>query len=139
MNIKNNSWLLKSEPSTWSWNDQVRERTTMWDGVRNYQARNNLMKMKKGDLCFFYHSISEKSIVGIVEVVKESYPDPTDSSGKFVVVDVKTKSKIKHSVSLEMIKKTAGLENIPLLKQSRLSVMPISNKEWNIIIKLSLN
>jgi len=139
MNIKNNSWLLKSEPSTWSWNDQVRERTTMWDGVRNYQARNNLMKMKKGDLCFFYHSISEKSIVGIVEVVKESYPDPTDNSGKFVVVDVKTKSKIKHSVSLEMIKKTAGLENIPLLKQSRLSVMPISNKEWNIIIKLSLN
>jgi len=139
MNIKNNSWLLKSEPSTWSWNDQVRERTTMWDGVRNYQARNNLMKMKKGDLCFFYHSVSEKSIVGIVEVVKESYPDPTDSSGKFVVVDVKTKSKIKHSVSLEMIKQTAGLENIPLLKQSRLSVMPISNKEWNIIIKLSLN
>ena len=132
-------WLLKSEPKTWSWNDQVKEKTTMWDGVRNYQARNNLMKMKKGDLCFFYHSISEKSIVGIVEVVKESYPDPTDNSGKFVVVDVKTKSKIKHSVSLEMIKKTAGLENIPLLKQSRLSVMPISNKEWNIIIKLSLN
>ena len=95
--------------------------------------------MKKGDLCFFYHSVSEKSIVGIVEVVKESYPDPTDKSGKFVVVDVKTKSKIKHSISLEKIKQTAGLENIPLLKQSRLSVMPISNKEWSIIIKLSLN
>ena len=132
-------WLLKSEPKTWSWNDQVREKTTMWDGVRNYQARNNLIKMKKGDLCFFYHSVSEKSIVGIVEVVKESYPDPTDHSGKFVVVDVKTKSKIKKAISLEMIKKTSGLENIPLLKQSRLSVMPISNKEWNIIIKLSLN
>ena len=139
MNIKKNSWLLKSEPSTWSWEDQVREKTTMWDGVRNYQARNNLIKMKKGDLCFFYHSVSEKSIVGIVEVVKESYPDPTDKSGKFVVVDVKTKSKIKKSVSLAMIKETAGLENIQLLKQSRLSVMPISNKEWNIIIKLSLN
>ena len=132
-------WLLKSEPGTWSWEDQVREKTTMWDGVRNYQARNNLIKMKKGDLCFFYHSISEKSIVGIVEVVKESYPDPTDNSGKFVVVDVKTKSKTKKAISLEIIKKTAGLENIPLLKQSRLSVMPISKKEWNIIIKLSLN
>ena len=132
-------WLLKSEPKTWSWNDQVREKTTMWDGVRNYQARNNLIKMKKGDLCFFYHSVSEKSIVGIVEVVKESYPDPTDKSGKFVVVDVKTKSKIKQDISLEVIKKTAGLKNVPLLKQSRLSVMPISNKEWNIIIKLSLD
>jgi len=132
-------WLLKSEPKTWSWNDQVREKTTMWDGVRNYQARNNLIKMKKGDLCFFYHSVSEKSIVGIVEVVKESYPDPTDKSGKFVAVDVKTKSKIKQAISLEIIKNTTGLENITLLKQSRLSVMPISNKEWNLIIKLSLN
>ena len=139
MNAKKKFWLLKSEPSTWSWDDQVREKTTMWDGVRNYQARNNLIKIKKGDLCFFYHSVSEKSIIGIVEVVKESYPDPTDKSGKFVVVDVKTKSKIKKAISLEMIKKTSGLENIPLLKQSRLSVMPISNKEWHIIIKLSLN
>ena len=137
--MKKKYWLLKSEPKTWSWDDHVREKTTMWDGVRNYQARNNLIKMKKRDFCFFYHSVSEKSIVGIVEVVKESYPDPTDNSGKFVVVDVKTKSKIKQAISLEIIKKTAGLENIPLLKQSRLSVMPISNKEWNIIIKLSLN
>ena len=137
--MKKKFWLLKSEPSTWSWNDQIKEKTTMWDGVRNYQARNNLIKMKKRDFCFFYHSVSEKSIVGIVEVVKESYPDPTDKSGKFVVVDVKTKSKIKQAINLEMIKKTSGLENIPLLKQSRLSVMPISNKEWNIIIKLSLN
>ena len=137
--MKKNYWLLKSEPSTWSWGDQFREKTTMWDGVRNYQARNNLIKMKKGDLCFFYHSVSEKSVVGIVEVVKESYPDPTDKSGKFVVVDVKTKSKIKQAINLEMIKKTSGLENIPLLKQFRLSVMPISIKEWNIIIKLSLN
>ena len=137
--MKKNYWLLKSEPKTWSWDNQAMEKITMWDGVRNYQARNNLIKMKKGDLCFFYHSVSEKSIVGIVEVVKESYPDPTDKSGKFVVVDVKTKSKIKQAISLEIIKKTAGLENIPLLKQSRLSVMPISNKEWDIIIKLSLN
>ena len=137
--MKKNYWLLKSEPKTWSWDDQVREKTTMWDGVRNYQARNNLIKMKKRDFCFFYHSVSEKSIVGIVEVVKESYPDPTDKSGKFVVVDIKTKSKIKQAINLEMIKKTSGLENIPLLKQFRLSVMPISIKEWNIIIKLSLN
>jgi len=137
--MKKNYWLLKSEPKTWSWENQAMEKITMWDGVRNYQARNNLIKMKKGDLCFFYHSVSEKSIVGIVEVVKESYPDPTDKSGKFVVVDVKTKSKIKQAISLEIIKKTAGLENITLLKQSRLSVMPISNKEWNLIIKLSLN
>ena len=135
----NNYWLLKSEPSTWSWNDQIKHKITMWDGVRNYQARNNLIKMKKGDLCFFYHSVSEKSIVGIVEVDKESYPDPTDKSGKFVVVDVKTKSKIKKAINLEMIKKTSGLENIPLLKQSRLSVMPISNKEWDLIINLTLN
>ena len=139
MNMKKKFWLLKSEPTTWSWNDQVKEKITMWDGVRNYQARNNLIQMNKGDLCFFYHSVSEKSIVGIVEVIKESYPDPTDNSGKFVAVDVKIKSKIKQAVSLEIIKKTAGLEYMPLLKQSRLSVMPISNKEWDIIIKLSLN
>ena len=139
MNMKKKFWLLKSEPSAWSWSNQVKEKTTMWDGVRNYQARNNLIKMKKRDFCFFYHSVSEKSIVGIVEVVKESYPDPTDKSGKFVVVHVKTISKIKQAINLEMIKKTSGLENIPLLKQSRLSVMPILNKEWNIIIKLSLN
>ena len=137
--MKKNYWLLKSEPTTWSWDNQAMEKITMWDGVRNYQARNNLIKMKKGDLCFFYHSVSEKSIVGIVEVIKESYPDPTDKTGKFVAVDIKIKSQINQSISLEMIKKTPGLKNIPLLKQSRLSVLPISNKEWNIIIKLSLN
>ena len=134
-----NYWLVKQEPSKYSWNKFVKDKETFWDGVRNYQARNNLIKMKNGALCFFYHSVSEKSIVGIDEVIKESYPAPTDKSGKFVVVDVKTKSKIKKAISLEMIKKTSGLENIPLLKQSRLSVMLISNKEWHIIIKLSLN
>ena len=87
--IKKKYWLLKSEPSNWSWEDQLREKVTMWDGVRNYQARNNLIKMKKGDLCFFYHSVFEKSIVGIVEVIKESYLDPTDETKKFVAVDVK--------------------------------------------------
>ena len=93
--MSKNYWLLKSEPSTWSWQDQVKSKIDMWDGVRNYQARNNLMKMKKGDQCFFYHSVSEKSIVGIVEVVKEHYPDPTDKKNKFVVVDVKAKKTLK--------------------------------------------
>ena len=130
-------WLLKSEPSTWSWDDQVKAGTEMWDGVRNYQARNNLMKMKKKDLCFFYHSVSEKLIIGIVEVVKEHYPDPTDKTGRFVVTDVKTKRKLKKAVSLEQIKSIPKLSNIALLKQSRLSVMPLTKNEWDTIIKIS--
>ena len=95
-------WLLKTEPSTWSWDDQVRVDKEMWDGVRNYQARNNLINMKKGDLCFFYHSVKEKKIIGIVEVVKENYPDPTDPLKKFVVVDVKKKKKLKKLLSVEL-------------------------------------
>ena len=130
-------WLLKSEPSTWSWKDQLKSKTDMWDGVRNYQARNNLMSMKKKDLCFFYHSVSEKLIIGIVEVVKEHYPDPTDKTGRFVVTDVKAKKKLKRPVSLEEIKSTPKLANIALIKQSRLSVMPLTKNEWDIIIKIS--
>ena len=130
-------WLLKSEPSTWSWEDQVKASVDMWDGVRNYQARNNLISMKKKDLCFFYHSVSEKQIIGIVEVVKENYPDPTDKMGKFVVVDVKAKKRLKRPVSLEEIKSTAKLSNIALIKQSRLSVMPLKKIEWDMIIKIS--
>ena len=132
-----NYWLLKSEPSTWSWEDQVKASVDMWDGVRNYQARNNLKNMKMKDLCFFYHSVSEKQIIGIVEVVKEHYPDPTDKKGKFVVVDVKAKKKLKNPVSLEKIKSTAKLSNIALIKQSRLSVMPLKKIEWDIILKIS--
>ena len=135
--MKVNYWLLKSEPSTWSWDDQVKAGIEMWDGVRNYQARNNLMKMKKKDLCFFYHSVSEKLIIGIVEVVKEHYPDPTDKTGRFVVTDVKTKRKLKKAVSLEQIKSIPKLSNIALLKQSRLSVMPLTKNEWDTIIKIS--
>ena len=135
--MKINFWLLKSEPSTWSWEDQLKNKIDMWDGVRNYQARNNLMKMRKGDMCFFYHSITEKSIVGIVEVVKTHYPDPTDKKGRFVVVDVKAKDSLKHPVTLDQIKKNKKLINIPLIKQSRLSVMPITNSEWKEILKLS--
>ena len=137
--MSKNYWLLKSEPNTWSWDDQVKKKIDMWDGVRNYQARNNLMKMKKKDLCFFYHSISEKSIVGIVEVIKEHYPDPTDKKNKFVVVDVKAIKELKYPVSLEEIKNNKKLKNIALIKQSRLSVMPLSKPEWNEILKISNN
>ncbi len=135
--MKINYWLLKSEPDAWSFNDQLNEGTAMWDGVRNYQARNNLKKMKKNDLCFFYHSVSEKSIVGIVEVVKEFYADPTDKSGSFVAIDVKAKLKLKKPVSLKQIKENKQLGDLALIKQSRLSVMEISKKEWDIIIKMS--
>ena len=132
-----NYWLLKSEPSTWSWDDQSKVKKEMWDGVRNYQARNNLMKMKKGDLCFFYHSVNEKKIVGIVEVVKEHYPDPTDITNKFVVVDIKTKKKLKNSVSLKQIKAQKKLSHLALIKQSRLSVMPIDEESWYLINKMA--
>ena len=131
-------WLLKSEPDAWSWDNQVKEGASMWDGVRNYQARNNLKNMKKNDLCFFYHSVTEKSIVGIVKVVKEHYPDPTDKTERFVVVNVKAIKKLKKPVSLAKIKLNNKLKNIALIKQSRLSVMPIKKVEWNEIIKMSL-
>ena len=130
-------WLLKSEPDAWSWENQVKEGASMWDGVRNYQARNNLKEMKKNDLCFFYHSVTERSIVGIVKVVKEYYPDPTDKTGRFVVVDVKATKKLKKPVSLNQIKENNKLKNIALVKQSRLSVMPLKKIEWDIIIKMS--
>ena len=130
-------WLLKSEPDAWSWDNQVKEGTSMWDGVRNYQARNNLKEMKKNDLCFFYHSVTERSIVGIVKVVKEYYPDPTDKTDRFVVVDVKAIKKLKNPVSLDQIKENNKLKDIALVKQSRLSVMPLKKTEWDIIIKMS--
>ena len=130
-------WLLKSEPDAWSWDNQVKEGTSMWDGVRNYQARNNLKEMKKNDLCFFYHSVTERSIVGIVKVVKEYYPDPTDKTGRFVVVDVKATKKLKNPISLDQIKENSKLQDIALVKQSRLSVMPLKKTEWDIIIKMS--
>ena len=130
-------WLLKSEPDAWSWDNQVKEGASMWDGVRNYQARNNLKEMKKNDLCFFYHSVTERSIIGIVKVVKEFYPDPTDKTGRFVVVDVKATKKLKNPVFLDQIKENSKLQDIALVKQSRLSVMPLKKTEWDIIIKMS--
>ena len=132
-------WLLKSEPNVWSINHQIRAgvKGENWDGVRNYQAANNLKKMKKGDLCFFYHSNIGKEIVGIVEVIKTAFIDPTDKEKRFVAVKVKYKSKLKTPVSLENIKKNKDLKDIALIKQSRLSVMPIDTKCWKIILKMS--
>ena len=132
-----NYWLIKSEPNVWSWDDQKKVKSTMWDGVRNYQARNNLRSMKKNDQCFFYHSVKEKSIVGIVSVVKEFYPDPTDKSNIFSVVDVKAEKEFKIPVNLEMIKKEKRLSHLALIKQSRLSVMPVDKASWNLICKMS--
>ena len=131
-------WLLKSEPYVWSIDQQKKagSRGSVWDGVRNYQAANNLKKMEIGDLCFFYHSNIGKEIVGIVEVIKTAFIDPTDKDKRFVAVKVKFKSKIKSPVSLENIKKNKTLKKLPLVKQSRLSVMPIDTKSWKIILKM---
>ena len=131
-------WLLKSEPDVWSIDQQKKSgsKGADWDGVRNYQAANNLKKMKKGDLCFFYHSNIGKEIVGIVEVIKTAFIDPTDKEKRFVAVKVKYKSKLKTPVSLENIKKNKDLKDIGLIKQSRLSVMPIDTKCWKIILKI---
>ena len=132
-------WLLKSEPDVWSIDQQIKsgEKGSMWDGVRNYQAANNLRKMKKGDLCFFYHSNIGKEIVGIVKVITEAYPDPTDKSNKFVAVQVRFEKKLSQPVTLENIRKTKELKDLPLIKQSRLSVMPIDTKYWKIILNMS--
>jgi predicted RNA-binding protein with PUA-like domain len=129
---------MKSEPDVWSI-DQQKEagiKGAPWDGVRNYQAAKNLKDMKKGDLCFFYHSNIGKEIVGIVEVIKESFLDKTDKDGRFVAVQVRFKKKIKKSVTLENIKKNKTLRHLSLIKQSRLSVMPIDSKSWKILIKM---
>jgi predicted RNA-binding protein with PUA-like domain len=126
-------WLFKSEPGAWSWEDQVRDGTAEWDGVRNYQACNNMKAMKKGDLGFFYHSVNEKQVVGIVEIAKEYYPDPTDKSERFGMVDVKAIRPFKRPVTLAEIKGEPRLEEVALVRQSRLSVMPIEDEHWKLI------
>ena len=128
-------WLLKSEPDVWSIEQQKKagSKGAPWDGVRNYQAAKNLKSMKKGDRCFFYHSNIGKEIVGIVEVIKEYYLDKTDRSGRFVAVTVKFLKKIKKPITLEEIKKNKELSHLSLIKQSRLSVMPIDSKSWKIL------
>jgi predicted RNA-binding protein with PUA-like domain len=130
-------WLVKSEPSTWSWEDQVKAGTTNWSGVRNHQAAKNMKAMKKGDQVFFYHSGVGKEIVGIVEIVKEYYPDPTDETGTFGMVDVKAVKRLSQPVTLKQIKETKALQNMALVRQSRLSVMPVTEAEWKVIISLA--
>ncbi|MBM3413749.1 MAG: EVE domain-containing protein [Bacteroidetes bacterium] len=130
-------WLLKSEPFKYSWEQLEKDKKTFWDGVRNYAARNNLRAMKKGDLAFFYHSNEGLAIVGIVEIVKEAYPDPTSSEVAWVAVDVAPVKKLKKEVTLATIKANKQLQNISLVKQSRLSVQPVSPKEWGIILSLA--
>ena len=132
-------WLMKSEPNVWSIDQQKKAGTrgAPWDGVRNYQAAKNLKSMRKGDLCFFYHSNIGKEIVGIVEIIKEAFLDKTDKDGRFVAVQVRFEKQLKRSVTLEEIKKNKDLGHLSLVKQSRLSVMPVDSKSWKIIYNMS--
>ena len=132
-------WLLKSEPNVWSIEQQKKAgiKGVPWDGVRNYQAAKNLKNMKKGDQCFFYHSNIGKEIVGIVEVIKEYYLDKTDQTGRFVAVTVKFLKRLSKPVTLENIKKNKQLSHLSLIKQSRLSVMPVDSKSWKILNNMS--
>ncbi len=133
-----NYWLVKSEPSVWSFNDQKKSgsKGTVWDGVRNYQAANYLKQMKSGDLCFFYHSNEDKKIIGIVKVIKSAFIDPTDKEKKFVAIKVAYYKDLANPISLANIKENKEICHLPLIKQSRLSVMPIDSKSWKIICKM---
>ena len=130
-------WLVKSEPYKYSWQDLLKDKWTYWDGVRNYQARNNLKEMKTGDLVLYYHSNEGKEIVGVSEIIKEYYQDPTTDDERWVVVDLKPVKTLNNPVTLKQIKDEPRLEDIALIKQSRLSVMPIKKKEYDIILSLS--
>ncbi len=130
-------WLLKSEPSAYSWDQLVKDKRTNWSGVRNFTAAKNLRTMKEGDRAFFYHSGEGPEIVGVVEIVKEAYPDPGDKSGRFVMVDVVPVSPVKTPVSLATIKATPALKAMPLVRLSRLSVSPVSADEWRTIAKMA--
>jgi predicted RNA-binding protein with PUA-like domain len=131
-------WLVKSEPDAWSWDQQVKRgaKGEIWSGVRNHTAKQNLMKMKKGDRAFFYHSNIGKEIVGIVEVIREHYPDPTDKTGKFVVVDFKAVGPVPQPVTLAAVKAEPKLKDMALLKYSRLSVQPVTDAEWKTVLKM---
>ena len=133
-----NYWLMKSEPDVWSIEQQKKagNKGATWDGVRNYQAANNLKAMKVGDLCFFYHSNIGKEIVGVVKVIKEAFIDKTDKDKRFVAVQVRFMEQFNSPISLEIIKKTKAISHLPLIKQSRLSVMPVDYKSWKIIYKM---
>lgn len=132
-----NHWLVKSEPAKYSWEAFLKDKRTFWDGVRNYQARNNLMAMKKGDLVLFYHSVEGKEIVGIAEVVKEHYQDPTIDDKRWVAVDIKPVETLRKPVTLEQIRGDKRLQNVGLIHQQRLSVMPLTSAEFNRILELS--
>ena len=132
-----NYWLIKQEPEKYSFDDLVKEGATEWTGVRNFQARNNLRAMKPGDKILFYHSISEKAIVGVAEVSKEAFQDSTDETGKWIAVEIKPVEKFEKIVTLDQIKTNESLQNIALIKQSRLSVVPLTREEFEIIINLS--
>lgn len=129
-----NYWLIKSEPGTYSWDDLERDGTTFWNGVRNYQARNNLKAMAVGDLCLYYHSVNEKQVVGIAEVVRTHYQDPTTDDTAWVVVDVKAKQRLKRPVTLEQVKADARLSQMVLVRNSRLSVQPVRPEEFDIVV-----
>jgi predicted RNA-binding protein with PUA-like domain len=133
-----NYWLVKSEPSSWSWDQQVAkgDKGEAWTGVRNFTARQNLVKMKKGDRAFFYHSNEGKDIVGIAEIIKEAYPDPSDKTGKFVCVDIKADKPLKTPVTMAAIKADKRLSDMALVKYSRLSVQPVTAEEWKIVCKM---
>ena len=130
-------WLLKSEPAKYSWDQMVADGRTHWDGIRNFQAANNLRAMQEGDRAFFYHSNEGKDIVGVVEIVRAAYPDPGDPSGKFVMVDVKPVMPVKQPVSLAEMKSVPELAGFSLLRQSRLSVCPVTPPEWAVICKMA--
>ena len=136
MKNKKSFWIIKQEPSQYNWKQFEKDKETYWDGVRNYQARNNLKNMKKGDNLLFYHSVVGKEIVGIAEVTREAYPDPTTDDERWVVVDLKPIKPFKVPVTLEEIKTHKELSEIALIKQARLSVMPITKKEFQILLKL---
>lgn len=130
-------WLFKSEPGSWSWDDQVKKGVEHWDGVRNYQANNNMKAMKIGDKGFFYHSVNEKQVVGVVEVVKEHYPDPSDKSERFGMVDIKALCPVKRPVTLAQVKEEPALQDMALVRQSRLSVVPVNKAEWAVMCKMA--
>lgn len=134
-----NYWLLKSEPETFSWDDHLREKRSMWDGVRNYTARNNLRSMKKGDRAFFYHSGKNPCIVGIVEIAKEAYPDPTATEGDWSVVDIVPVAPLQRPISLKEIKATEALSGMSLVTSFRLSVQPVTPAEFKLILKMAGN
>ena len=130
-------WLLKSEPGEFSWDDLVRDKTTGWSGVRNHQATNNMKAMKRGEHAFFYHSVDEKRIVGIVEVTKTYHPDPTDDEGKWGMVEVKALKPVPRPVTLAEIRAEPRLANLALVRQSRLSVVPVGDREWELLCAMA--